>query len=445
MSRRAQRLIHAANKSVPEGTFAVGAGLLIAGIAAYGFQILSFRTLTEVQYAALNGLWVLTFVAVPGVFLPLEQEVSRAIAHRRVNHEGGGPIVKRAALLGNYFTLGLVVFAVVAAPALNRNLFHGSRGLVVCFIIALPSFAVQHLTRGVLSGNNRFAPYGLVLALEGLIRLLPTAILLVAGVDDVWAYGLCLAIPPVLASVGSLRGQHGLVEPGPEAEWKELSTNLGTLLVASVLAQLLGYAAFLGANLLADTPAEKTAVASFLVGLFLARIPILLFQAVQAALLPKLAGLAGAGRHDDFRQGLRTLILVVVGIGVIGVIGAVTLGPWVGGILFGDKFTLGSRNLALLAAGSGLFILALTLAQALIALLGHSRAAIAWGVGVATFVGVTAVAGNDLFLRVELGFIAGAAAATVLMGLFLGQRMRAGVEGSVADLMELIEHEPLEL
>ena len=49
----------------------------------------------------------------------------------------------------------------------------------------------------------------------------------------------------------------------------------------------------------------------FITGLFVARIPLLLFQAVQAALLPKLAGLAGEGKHDDFRAGMRKLVLIV--------------------------------------------------------------------------------------------------------------------------------------
>jgi O-antigen/teichoic acid export membrane protein len=231
--------------------------------------------------------------------------------------------------------------------------------------------------------------------------------------------------------------------PGPQAPYSELSTALGYLLLGSLLAQTLGYAAFLGATVLA-TSGEREAVADFIVGFFLARIPILLFQAVQAALLPKLAGLAGAGRHDEFITGLRRLIVVVVGIGVLGVVGGFTVGPWAGEILFGDKFTLGHRDLALLAAGSGAFILGLTLAQALIALMGHARAAAAWVVGIVGFVVVTA-AGDDLFLRVELGFLAGSLLSAAAMGVLLVQRIRSGVPDSVAPLVRALEHEPLEI
>src|SRR5262249_56718708 len=44
MSRRAQRIIEAAQKvPVPEGTYAVGLGLLISGLTAYAFQIIAFN------------------------------------------------------------------------------------------------------------------------------------------------------------------------------------------------------------------------------------------------------------------------------------------------------------------------------------------------------------------------------------------------------------------
>ena len=127
-------------------------------------------------------------------------------------------------------------------------------------------------------------------------------------------------------------------------------------------------------------------------------------------------------------------------------VAAATLGPFVGKLLFGeDKFILGNRDLALLAAGSGFFILALTLAQGLIALRGYAGAALAWLAGIVAFAAVTA-AGNDLFLRVELGFVAGAAVATAVMGILLLVRMHGDVPaGAVDELVDNVGHEPLEI
>jgi O-antigen/teichoic acid export membrane protein len=453
MTSRAQRLIEAAKKPVPEGTYAVGLGLVISGIAAYVFQILAFRALPKAEYTALNGLWVIAFVLAPGFFLPLEQEVGRALAHRRAQHIGGGPVVKRAALAGSGLCAALIVIVLAVegimraagTDGLANSMFHNKAVLLPCLILALITYAFQHLTRGTLSGNGRFGPYGLVLAAEGIYRIVPAAILYALGIDNLFLYGLVFALPPVFASLTSLYKQHGLLEPGPEAPWSELSVNLGWLFGGSVLAQLLSYSPVLGILVLAN-PAERDIAADFIVGFFLARIPILLFQAVQAALLPKLAGLIGSGRHADFKSGLRKLLMLVVAVGAIGVVAGYLLGPTAGEILFGSKFTLDAQDLALLAAGSGLFILALTLAQALIALMGHARATYAWVAGNAAFWIVAIASGHDLFLRVELGFVAGCGIAALFMWLFLRNRIRHGIPAdALAELVEQIEHEQLEI
>jgi len=452
MASRANRLLEAAKKSVPEGTYTVGLGLVVSGITSYGFQILAFRALPKPEYAALNGLWVIAFVLAPGFFLPLEQEVGRAIAHRRSQGVGGGPVVKRAAAAGALLCGALILFVLLSEAVLQlvtddglaNVMFHDKSVLLPCLLIALATYAVQHLTRGTLSGNGRFGPYGMILAAEGIYRIIPALVLYAAGIDNLFLYGLVFALPPLFASGTALFRQRGLMEPGPEAPWSELSANLGWLFGGSVFAQLLSYAPVMGILVLAG-PGEKHLAADFIVGFFLARIPILLFQAVQAALLPKLAGLIGSGRHDDFRSGLRKLLVIVIGIGIIGVIGGYILGPTAGEILFGNKFTLGARDLALLAAGSGLFILALTLAQALIAVMGHARATYAWVAGNVAFWLIAVFAARDLFLRVELGFVAGSGIAALAMGWLLAVRIRHGIpDEALVNFVDQIEHEQLE-
>jgi O-antigen/teichoic acid export membrane protein len=448
MSQRAQRMIEAARKlPVPEGTYAVGIGLLISGVTAYGFQILAFRGLSKPDYAALNGLWILLFIVAPGFFLPLEQEVGRAVAHRRANGDGGAPVIRKAAWASAALTAGLVVFTLLWAlvfPMVER-LFHGQGVLLGCFLVGLATYAIQFLVKGAFSGNGRFGPYGVILGSEGIIRMIPLIALVAMGVDDLLWYGLALAIPPVLAVLVAMRGQHGLMTPGPDAEWSELSTNLTYLLLGSLTAQALSYSAALGGIVLAQGAHERKLVADFIVGFFIARIPILLFQAVQAALLPKLAGLAGSGRIDDFRSGLRKLVLIVIGVGVLGIVGGITVGPTVGKILFGNQFNLEWIDLGLLCAGSAFFILALTLAQALIALQGHARAFVAWLIGLVVAVLVTAFATHELFRRIEYGFLAGCALAALAMGLQLTSRMRTATPESLTLLVEQIEHEPLEI
>jgi O-antigen/teichoic acid export membrane protein len=327
---------------------------------------------------------------------------------------------------------------------ISREFFHGEQGLVWALEFGLVGFFAMHLTRGVLSGNGRFGPYGVMMAAEGVVRLAAAVALAVAGVQLAGLYGACIgaaAFAAVAIALGLARPR-SLLTDGPAAPYSELSTALGWLLLGSVAMQLLGYTPLLGVNLL-EHGGDKAAAAAFASAFFIARIPVLLFQAVQGTLLPKLAALAGAGRAKDFRDGLVRLLVVVVGIAVLGTVAALVAGPFAGRILFKD-FSMSASNLALLAAGSGAFIVALTIAQALIAVNAYARVAFSWLAGVAVFVVVCSLIG-DLFVRVELGFLAGATASGALMLVQLGRAMRRGLTPTAEALLEAFEHEPLEL
>ncbi len=67
---------------------AVGAGLIISGLAIYGFFAITGRVLSDEEFAPVSQVWFATFILAPGFFLPLEQEVGRALAHRRALGQG---------------------------------------------------------------------------------------------------------------------------------------------------------------------------------------------------------------------------------------------------------------------------------------------------------------------------------------------------------------------
>ena len=160
---------------------------------------------------------------------------------------------------------------------------------------------------------------------RSVFRLAGAIVLSVAGFELAGLYGACIGAAAFIAVAIALvmAKPNTLMKDGPPAPYSELSTALGWLLLGSVFMQLLGYTPLLGVNLL-ESGSDKAAAAAFASAFFIARIPVLLFQAVQGTLLPKLAGLAGAGRAKDFRDGLMRLLVVVVGIAVLGT--ALTLG-----------------------------------------------------------------------------------------------------------------------
>ncbi|HEY6416109.1 MAG TPA: hypothetical protein VIX41_07730, partial [Acidimicrobiales bacterium] len=191
--------------------------------------------------------------------------------------------------------------------------------------------------------------------------------------------------------------------------------------------------------------AQADAAGRFITGVVVARIPLFLFQAVQAALLPKLSALATAGRLGDFRASLKRLMVVVFALAVAGTVVGALLGPTVVEIMFRNA-DLDRRTLALLAAGSGLCMLALACAQALIALGGHRDQAIGWAMGILALAATTWLASDDLFFRVELGLLVGSLAAFITMGALLLRRLAVAGPLAVArgDFIEAIHEVPIE-
>ena len=478
MQSRARRMADTAASNVPAGTGSVAIGLLVGSIAAWGYQIMAEKRLPDDGYNAVNALWVLTFVATPGFFQPLEQEVARAVAHRRANGEGGGPVLWKAVRLGAGLALATAIVALaifIFVPKTVDQLFKSgvSSGdhwlLIVSFIIALGTYATAFLVRGALSGNGRFSSYGMMHGVEGIARIAAVAIIVVGTSHTVTLvdngqtvtrefastgmFGFALVLPPIAAVIAALLWNRKIAKrdqlpklaaPGPAASYSELSTALAWLLSSSVLAQVLSYApVFAAQTLVGSGVEEQRLLAGFVTAMFLARVPLLMFQAVQAALLPKLAASAAAGRHDEFRAGLMKLLALVVAIGGLGVVGALALGSTVGKLIFHSKWTLSNSELALLAAGAAAYIVAFTLAQGLIALKAYSKLTLGWFVGGVGFL-VVMPFGEDVFTRAQLAFLVSSMLAALTITVLLFREMKSH-SATMDDLVAVISHEPLEL
>ena len=431
---------------LPEGTIAIGAGLVVLGVTAYLFFIIVGRVLGPDRYAEFSVLWTLVFIAGPGFMFPLEQEVSRAVSSRRAMGIGGGPVIRKAAALGGVLAAVLAALTLAASGPMLDHLFDGESLLLVGLLLALPTYAAVHLARGTLSGTGRFGAYGWLLAGEGSLRIVAALVIALLGVKVAGVYGLLIAGAPAVALVLVMSRQRDVLEPGPPSSWSELSEALGWLLLGAVLAQGFVNASVPLVKVLAD-PAEDAIAGQFQAGLIISRVPLFLFQAVQAALLPKLAGLAAEGRFTDFRTGLKRLVAVVVAIGLAATIGGFVVGPLVLRVFFGEEFDkLGNSDIGYLALASAAFMLAQALSQALIALRGHAKVALGWSIAIVVMTIVTWASTDELLLRVALGLVIGALVAVVAMSVLLIVQMRRGVPETVETLMTELgpDHEHIE-
>ena len=142
---------------LPEGTVAVGGGLMVNGLAAYAFITLASRDLGPEAYTPVGLLWALSFLLGPGFFQPLEQEVARVLASRADGRLG--PVVRTAAFIGAGMVGVLAVGAFLLRDRLQHDLFDGDGILVVGFLLVLVGLGLGHLVRGALAGVGRFGGY----------------------------------------------------------------------------------------------------------------------------------------------------------------------------------------------------------------------------------------------------------------------------------------------
>nr|MDT0657571.1 polysaccharide biosynthesis protein [Micromonospora sp. DSM 115978] len=436
MIRLIPPMARATRRLLPAGTLPVGAGLAVLGSAAYVHLAVAGHRLDPAGYSSLSVFWSILFTAGLGIFMPIEQEISRyVVADRRAGRPVGSTLLRVGAVAT--VAAGLPAAGLVAAAGpLADWLFDGSASLCGWLAAALAGLAAAHVSRGLLAGLGRFRRYGLQLGLDGGLRVGLVALLAVFGVDSPIWYAAVLAVAPPIAALltlprrlgatgraGTSRGVAGGGSTGGTASWPVLLRGLGLLTVASLLAQLVANLGVVNARLLA--PSQAALAGALLAALAVARIPLFVFASVQAPLLPGLAAATVDGDRAAFSRLLDRALVSVSLLGTAGGLAAVVVGPWLVPTVFGVPAVLSRTDVGWLAAGTLAYLWALVLGQALLAGGRHLGQAIGWTAGTAVLAAVTlAPIEAAVPTRVGCAYTFGALAAASTMALLL-RRPRA--------------------
>lgn len=359
----------------------------------------------------------------PGTFLPLEQELARTVSTQQAVALGSRDVTRQACLAALWVTLGLVLLVTAAGPFVVRQLLGDSAGLLLALQAGLAAMAVSYLARGLLAGLRSWGRYGIQLALDGALRLLAVILLVGAGSEAPIAYAVPLVAALAISSVLTVLGPLRRLKAGPQVGWRDLAGALGWLLIGSLAGLLLLNAAPLAVQYLASAQ-ERTAAGSFVAALVVARVPLFLFAAVQAVLLPALAGFVAAGRRKPFvralfglSSGVALLGIVMVSLGAIG-------GPELLKLVFGEAYRTDRLDLVLLTATTAGFMLVTVLSQALIAIRCVGSAAAGPVVGVVIFLAGCAASNEPLARRVSVALTGAVLASGLVLCLLLLRQMK---------------------
>ncbi|MEU6755877.1 hypothetical protein [Streptomyces sp. NPDC046685] len=404
-------------KALPPGTAMVAGGTAVLGAASYIHLAVAGHSLSKIDMAGVSVLWTLVMSVGIGLFFPIEQELTRIVAARAVRGEGAAPVLRKAGLLtAGILAAVLGTLAFFAAPIADR-LFKGDRQLVAVLGAAFAGMALCYLTRGILAGTGRFTAYGSQLAVDGGLRIVLAFACAAAGLHSALAFSLILVVAPFIALLVTLFPTRDAARRGGPIATRELVRGLGPLTASTLLAQVVVNAAVMSTQLLEPTRTEL--IAGLLSALVLARVPLFVFGSLQASLLSGLSTVVAAGDDQGFARMLRKACLVVLGLGAVGGVPAVLIGPWLIEALFGAApGQLGRVDFLWFAVGTTCYMLAMVLGQAQMVLYKHRAQLACWAFGTTVLLGITLVPG-DIALRVGLAYAVGSLATAAAMLLTL--------------------------
>jgi O-antigen/teichoic acid export membrane protein len=412
--------------ALPPGTMSVIVGIVVLGAASYVHLAVAGHTLGDTGMAHVSVLWTIVMSVGVGLFMPVEQELTRIVAGRAVQGAGVAPAFRRM-LVAVVLMLGTVLVLVAAlAPVLADRLFDGDMSIVLALAGAFVGLAACYVTRGILAGLGLFAAYSTQLAVDGGLRIVLALALGVFGVDSPLMFGLILMVAPLAATLLTLRPVLRALTPGTDLPWREVAPGLGLLVCSTLLSQLVVNIAVISTKLLA--PDETALVSALLSAIVLARVPLFVFASLQTSLLKGLSDAAARGEFREFKRMLAKACAAVFALGILGGIPATIGGPWIIGVAFASPDVLTSADFAWLSLGTLGFMLAMVLGQAAMTLGRHRLQLLAWVLGTAVLIGVTLLPGG-IALRVELAYTVGSLTVVGVIAAALWPQLRgsAGV------------------
>jgi len=403
-----------------DGTGYILAGSLVAGIAAYAYQILGGRTLGAEAFAPVSVLLTIHFLTFIVILLPIEQLIIRRLTLDRT----AVGVPPRALVLASATVVGATLYAGLRVD----ELLNGDRRFIVFTGFTVVVHTLFAVARGHLAGFRRFREYGLASGGASLFRLL-VAMAVLAVRPSASGVAIGLIAGPLIVMVW--RPFRPVEVNRPALADHELANVpdrglLSGLVLSSAASQMLLLA---GPLVAAALGAVDVAVSSIFAMFTLFRAPLTFGYNLIARILPPFTEMAARRERRELRAWARGMAYASAVLALLGAVAGFLLGPQLVALAFGADFRPGRAAAALVAggvllAGAGLFV-----AQILVARGRPFVLATAWLVAVVAAAIVLSATGGEIEVRVSLAFLVGEVVA--LAALVLGAVARAPDESTI--------------
>ncbi|MEO3758443.1 hypothetical protein ABGB19_09180 [Mycobacterium sp. B14F4] len=350
----------------------VGAATALSALCGYAVLYLAARDLEPAGFSVFGVFWG-AFGLVTGAAFGLLQEATREVRSTGYVEVVQGPRTHPMRVAAG---IGVVAAAVIAltAPLWSGHVFVESRVLSVTLLaVGLAGFCLHTTLLGVLAGLNQWTAYGSLMVTDAVLRVIVAVATFLIGwglVGYLWATvaGAVAWLVMLLASPAAREAARMLTPGGTATFLRGASHSIAAAGASAVL--VMGFPVLLKATS-GDLGAEGGVV---ILAVTLTRAPLLVpLTAMQGNLIAHFV--------DQRTERLRSLVTpaaVVTGVGLVGVLAAWAVGPWLLRSGFGTEYRADGALLAwLTGAAIAIALLTLTGAAAVAAAL-HRAYSLGW-------------------------------------------------------------------
>lgn len=350
----------------------VGMATALSALCGYAVLYLAARDLEPAGFSVFGVFWG-AFGLVTGAAFGLLQEATREVRSTGYLEVAAGPRTHPMRVAAGAGVIAAVLIG-LSAPLWSGHVFVESRWLSVALLaVGLGGFCVHATLLGVLAGLNRWTAYGALMVSDAVLRVVVAAATFLVGwglVGYLWAtVAGAIAWLLMLLTSPVARDAARLLTPGGTATFlRGASHSIAAAGASAVL--VMGFPVLLKATS-GDLGAEGGVV---ILAVTLTRAPLLVpLTAMQGNLIAHFV--------DQRAARLRALVApaaVVTSVGLLGVLAAWAVGPWLLRSGFGAEYRADGALLAwLTAAAVAIALLTLTGAAAVAAAL-HRAYSLGW-------------------------------------------------------------------
>lgn len=382
-----------------DGTAYIVGGSLVAGIAAYAYQLLGGRTLGAEAFAPVSVLLTIHFLTFIVIMVPIEQLVVRRLTLDRSRF--GLP--RRAYWLAGLTVAAATLFAYVGVD----DYLNGDHRFIAFTALTVAGHFFFASARGHLAGWRRFKPYGMASGGASVLRLI-IAIVITLIHPSASGFAVGLVLGPLVVMLWRPFREVSVERPEIDGEARTTLDDRGLLtglVLSAATSQALLLAGPIVVGLLGGTAVEiSIAFAAFTLG----RAPLTFGYNLLARVLPPFTEMAARGYRAELRSWARGMGWASISLAAFGAVLGWFLGPWVVEVAFGPEFmpsrlAAAAISFGVVFAGGGLFV-----GQILVARGNPVRLGIAWMSGlVAASTGLVLTSGLEPVARVAISFAVG--------------------------------------